>query len=807
MTLESVFLKLVNMSLSASFLILAVMLVRLLFKKAPKWIFCLLWGCVALRLLIPFSIESSFSLLPSSDPLPAEILYTPEPMIESGIPQIDEFINPILSESMTPAPGASVNPTQVWSFILAAVWVIGMALLLLYALVSYLLVRRKVRESVPLQDNIRLCDKIPSPFILGMLRPMIYLPSSMNDADAAYVIAHENAHLARRDHLWKPFGFALLILHWFNPLVWVGYILLCRDIELACDEKVIGKMETAEKKQYSEVLLACSVHRRLIAACPLAFGEVGVKERIKNVLNYKKPAFWIIVLALIACVVTAVCFLTNPPTGVNERLAVFLDCQIAAHHQSEQTDDNFCALDYQVLGKRTRGDTVTVYMWVLYEEFSWDSEIDGGVKQESGAHTPTVITAKKVGDAYELVEYRTPRDGSYYADDIREMFPMRMWADAMDSEKFYKIQGPILAEMAYEYYKENVPLTDTGDSTDIADVGGADAPEEMVETRLLTLDDVIALAAKGDDLMWEDFAPFTYTDVGKELYIQGGLTIYDYKIKYKNDHSTGYFLHLLLGDTKTDGKPMYALLYCDFHTQSNLELRGADVNAFIEKHSPVSTYVTEHKFLDPPYYTQHISIRRPYDSNTESALEKLYGQEIDNALYYHEGYQDCSHCEYTRYFGWYPCRYGTTECRGGCDYYMPAWRLTMAMNTEYLETIVFPALLLSFESAENTENIRACIEENRAAYDTLLSYNDFTLRYIFKCFIAGGPTGLRGEILCELLKDFNPEHVLALDADNGQMYFSAWENSVKRIREQHGDAWMEENFPAGALLLRMLERQ
>lgn len=782
MSLESVFLKLCNMSLSASFLILAVMLVRLIFKKAPKWIICILWGCVALRLLIPFSIESSLSLLPSSEPLPEEILYTPDPMIESGIPPLDELINPILSESLAPVPGDSANPTQAWSFILAAAWGIGMALLLLYAAVSYLLVCRKVRESVPLRDNIRLCDRISSPFILGVFRPTIYLPSEMNEADASYVIAHENAHLARRDHLWKPLGFALLILHWFNPLVWIGYILLCRDIEIACDEKVIGKMETAEKKQYSEVLLACSVHRRLIAACPLAFGEVGVKERIKNVLNYKKPAFWIIVLALIVCVVTAICFLTNPPSNVDERLAVFLDCQIAEHHQSEQMGDNFCALDYQVLGKRTRGDTVSVYMWVLYEEFSFDPALDGGVKKESGAHTATVITAKKDGDHYTLVEYWTPRDGSYYADDIRDKFPLRMWADAMDSEKFYKIQSPLLAEMAYEYYKEHPPVTDSGDSTDIADVGSVDEPEKVTDTRLLTLDDVIALSKKGDQLTVQDFKPFTWEYTG--LWNPGNVGCFPISDSFR----------LYIGFTP-DCTLTYAYLYATLYDQ-RIEIRTEDVAAFIDEHTAPPTHV--HSFTDGPYYTTHIAVE------TVS-----YGNVIDppaKHLRYHEVYRDCAACGYTEYLGWVYCGTGKgskyTNCTGGCANTNLFDHIATRLATEEQEAEI--RYLIDSMVDTGFEDLWTCLRECSNIYTRLLAYDDYTLRYVLKCFIAGGQTGLRGEILAQLLKDFDPEHVLALDADNGQMYFSAWKNSVKRVREQHGDAWMEENYPTGALLLRML---
>ncbi|MBR5615419.1 MAG: hypothetical protein IKW66_01230, partial [Clostridia bacterium] len=315
--MDAVFLKLLNLSLTASWLCLAVLLVRLLLKKAPKAISCALWALVGLRLLFPFSIESMLSLIPSAEPLPEDILLSPTPTINSGIPIVNEVVNPVISGSLAPNPGDSVNPLQVITTVAGYVWVIGMVAMLVYMLVTYLRVRRKVTEAAKIEGNVYECDHINTPFILGVIRPRIYLPSSMSDSDRAFVIAHEKAHLRRLDHVWKPLGFLLLTVYWFNPLLWLGYILLCRDIELACDEKVIRELGTDIKKQYSEALINCSVPRRAISACPLAFGEVGVKGRIKSVLSYKKPAFWIILVAVVALIVTGVCFLTDPPAPEN----------------------------------------------------------------------------------------------------------------------------------------------------------------------------------------------------------------------------------------------------------------------------------------------------------------------------------------------------------------------------------------------------------------------------------------------------------------------------------------------------------
>ena len=311
--MNELFLKIINMSISASWLILAVLILRLVLKKAPKWVNVLLWGIVAVRLICPLSFESALSLIPSSETIPLDIEMAAKPTIDSGVPAINSVVNPVLSSFAPPQHVlTSANPLQIWIPILNIIWLIGVGALLLYTAVSYWRLCRKVDTAVRYKDNIFQSENVSSPFVLGIIKPRIYLPFNMNGQDLEHVVAHEQAHIRRKDHWWKPLGFLLLTIHWFNPLMWLAYVLLCRDIELACDEKVIKELGNEQRADYMQALVACSVNRRMIAACPLAFGEVGVKERVKSVMNYKKPAFWVIIIAVIICVGVAVCFLTNP---------------------------------------------------------------------------------------------------------------------------------------------------------------------------------------------------------------------------------------------------------------------------------------------------------------------------------------------------------------------------------------------------------------------------------------------------------------------------------------------------------------
>lgn len=349
--MEKLFLKILDMSIMGSILVAVALLLRILFRRAPKWISCLLWGVVALRLIGPFSLESRFSLIPVKEPvssvitneahvevlqeevmwqgdvivpsqggvaIPAQGLETPMQPKEAH--RTEQAVNGEESTELRNGESTDAKRKVATSarnknrhlVVLTSLWMAGIFVMLGYALVSYLLLRRKVRGSVKYEKRIRLCDYIDAPFILGIINPHIYIPSGMSGQQMAHALAHEKAHLKRLDHLWKPLGFAVLAVHWFNPLVWVAYIFLCRDIEIACDEKVVRAMEREETMAYAQTLLDFEKEHRTILMCPLAFGEVSVKERIKHVLHYKKPTFWVILVALLCCVIASVCFLTNP---------------------------------------------------------------------------------------------------------------------------------------------------------------------------------------------------------------------------------------------------------------------------------------------------------------------------------------------------------------------------------------------------------------------------------------------------------------------------------------------------------------
>ena len=316
--MNELFLKMFNLGVTASYLALAVILIRAIFRKAPKRVFPFLWGLVALRLLFPFSIESSLSLIPSAETVNPEILVAEEPAISSGIAFVNRVVNPILKESLSPDPATGSHSVRTSVSIAFVIWVVGVAAMLVYALISYLRLKRDVKTAVRLELSVWKSDRIASPFVLGLIRPQIYLPFSLSESDVDYVLAHERAHIARKDHWIKPFGYLLLSLHWFNPIMWIAYVLFCRDVELACDEKVIKGLNLEQRADYSQSLLTCSISHGRITACPLAFGEIGVKERVKRVLNYKKPTFWVILAVVAAGVILAVCFLTNPPkTDIN----------------------------------------------------------------------------------------------------------------------------------------------------------------------------------------------------------------------------------------------------------------------------------------------------------------------------------------------------------------------------------------------------------------------------------------------------------------------------------------------------------
>ena len=361
------------MSVSAGVIVLAVLLLRLPLKKAPKWITVLLWSIAAFRLVCPVTVESAVGLIPSfagtlqvGDALDAGIISNAGDISDDGNSGIDNGVNNVIIDSELDFDNNNsgyeaisnekyIGADDVIKFlangIFSVVWLAGIAVLFVYTAVGYIRIKNRTATAVLLRDNIFQSENVASPFVFGIIKPRIYLPFNMSEGDMENVIAHEEAHIKRKDYIVKPLGFLLLAVHWFNPVIWLGYEVFCKDIELACDEKVVKDYTAKQRADYSQTLLFCSVNRKMPAACPLTFGEVGVKTRVKSVLNYKKPGFWVSIAAIIVIVAAAVCFLTSPKTSANEG-----DYSVAAVYEVTPSEE--------LEQKRENGE------YIIYTEYS-----------------------------------------------------------------------------------------------------------------------------------------------------------------------------------------------------------------------------------------------------------------------------------------------------------------------------------------------------------------------------------------------------------------------------------------------------
>lgn len=624
--MEAVFLRILNMSIAAGWLILAVAALRLFMKKAPGWIHCLLWLMVAVRLICPVSFESVWSLIPSGETISPKIVYSQTPAINSGVPAINSAVNPVLKESFTPDPAAGANPLQIWTYIAAAVWILGVEVMLACALVSYWRLHRKVRAAVPAGPGVWICDEVETPFILGIVRPRIYLPSYIkaeNEAVTAHVLAHEKAHLKRRDHWWKPFGYLLLALYWFNPAVWLAYILFCRDIELACDEKVVREYSLAEKKAYSDALLSCSVSRGMVAACPLAFGETDVKERVKKVLYYKKPGFWAVLAATVVCVVVAVCFLTNPE-GHHDTLRFRADSQAALDRQggwfdvkldgkvksgifhAEQWQNGQCTKSgYISIDQDVKELSLTCSVVKDEEDGVWVGvDIQLGPSGPDGnclltrfmlpERRPAGVPGRGLGfsfTSYEEGEYIQVAPGenrilaamafdlgngveSYSCEGL-EQDPERL----ENAEYLVVIRGgfsdeeiPAQQEEAAREYAGGQDLISQSDADSVRD--GSSVQGENLPDRILTLEEILVLSEKGESLTWSDFDEYSYAETGSGLYIR----------VYETDSP----FTLWIGGGSPGAEPMYIYLQAPEtaagQEPDHIDIRDEDAESFIRAH-------------------------------------------------------------------------------------------------------------------------------------------------------------------------------------------------------------------------------
>ena len=786
------FLKTLNMSIAASWLIMAVVLLRLVLKKAPKWIVVLLWGIVALRLVVPFSFESALSLIPSAETFNAHNIQYETPAISSGIPAINNAVNPVLGETFAPNPAASVNPLYVWTFIVSVIWFIGIAAMLLYAVISYVRVRRSVAERIPYEGNIFLCDHVKSPFILGLVRPKIYLPSNMDATAMEPVIAHEKAHLARHDHWWKPLGFLILTVHWFNPLCWIAYVLLCRDIELACDEKVIRQMDLEGKKQYSTALLECNAQRRLVTICPLAFGEVGVKERVKNVLNYKKPTFWVIVVAVVACAVVAVCFATNPVTAEpstpnTERPTLIMNgnayvdpympvsslpygYQSAGKLTEEQANNTGLEgieyfihpskaedfYTYQECGTPISIDTVdsTKRQWAYVR---WIQDGNNAVDGRK-LTLDDVVMLSQMGDAlswsdFELYQGREVGSGLYIMRyEIDELFDVLVGGVPDETPWYIYIRVNNEADDRIDIRTEDVSTFIEAHRNDVPKVveptpdgGGEPAPEEpdfsTLSEEQTTIRQAILEHNRSADLTdlvpcasFAELASFVVDGSDFTEYIHYGWALYEeYRV-----------------------------------TDSGLEtVTGSHVPVAITFREDLSGNLTLEEYWEPragSYYVQDIREKFPA-SDVEDGM--------DSQKFILQQTQEC---------------YAQAVAATGLD--------TNKVIGLLIETICSSPALSS--------NPGDYIEEHSIEYRELTYYGRYTLKYCFTEFLKGGQTDLRGHIMKAAIDDIAPEAQLNLSAETGQEYFDAWKDAAMSVKEQHGMEWIEAHQPAIYLLLSML---
>lgn len=389
--MDRLFITILNNALVASWIILAVIILRFVFKKfikkIPKWVNCLMWVLVAVRLVFPFSIESIFSVVPSAKPVPMDIEYAKVPQIDSGIYAINTVINPVLQNNFTTAEIDTVNKMQLVFIIASYIWVVGVAGLLIYALISFALLKKQVKNANRADKGVYVCDTIDSPFIFGIFRPNIYIPNSLDEDNRLCVIEHEKAHIKRGDFLWKPLGFIILSVYWFNPLCWIAYICLCKDIEYACDEKVTKDKDKDWKVKYCQALLDCSSQRRLVSACPVAFGEVSVKDRVKSVINYKKPAFWVICISVIVCAVVGVCFLTNPDSSTYS-----IDVVMPSGYDYNQSDEEFSPIRNKLTITLDEGQENTT-ICLIPTEAKTETEYDEPITLTAGV--PVTLEVEK----------------------------------------------------------------------------------------------------------------------------------------------------------------------------------------------------------------------------------------------------------------------------------------------------------------------------------------------------------------------------------------------------------------------------
>lgn len=820
------FLKLLNMSIAASWLILAVVLLRLLLKKAPKWIVMLLWGIVAIKLICPFTIESPASMIPDSvgsgelisewtnDYIGSIDIYHPDSVhydaaIGAGRKPISDGEGGYYVVTKHDQLGEPATIKNTVIPVLSVMWVAGITVLAFYAVISFCRLRRKVSEAVIFKENILLCDHVKSPFILGLVRPKIYLPSSMDTTAMEPVIAHEKAHLARRDHWWKPLGFLILTVHWFNPLCWIAYVLLCRDIELACDEKVIRQMDLDGKKQYSTALLECSTGRRLVTICPLAFGEVGVKERVKNVLNYKKPAFWVIIAAVVACGVVTVCFATNPKQDSPQ------EQRTVQARITEVENGSFLVAPVEGASELSSSDLFRVPITNMPPSPEprvgnvIEITYDGSILESYPAQFGTIYSMRVVsqGNSPEIEELRV-KYPEYFELGTFKGLEVYVWQMAENDYRFGLMQGTNREKTPEEKMalkgasaEEMALILSTFDIEDKDifvipwqnPVSSYMVTEDMVKgpeyinniRTMLGLDGVSMGSAGGEDTPTPAGPDTAVTTLSEEQ-----TAIHQAILEHNRSADPTGFVSCAsfaeLACIVVDGSDFSEYIHYCWALYEEYKATDNGLEAATGSHVPVaitfredpSGTLTLEEYWQPrdgSYYAQDIREKFP---------AHIVGDGMDSQKFILQQTQEC---------------YAQAIASTGLD----------------TEKVIGALIEMICSSPALSSNPGDYIEAHPIEYRELTYYGRYTLKYCFARFDEGGETGLDGQIMARVCEDIAVNWgedglrllVCEMPADGvttGQMWYNALKNNALSLLEQYREIELAERYPASYLLLSML---
>ncbi len=952
-----------NMSFAASWLVLAVVLLRLVLKKAPRWIHVLLWAMVGLRLVCPLTLESALSLIPSAQVVSPQIVLDDSPAIHTGIPPVDQVINPVFTQTFTPDPTGSANPLQIWVAVAGIAWLAGMAAMGIYTAISYWRLRRRVMDAVLLEERIYQSGRIDSPFVLGFFRPRIYLPAALRAENMPYVIAHERAHICRKDHWWKPLGFLILAVHWFNPLMWLAYILLCRDIELACDEKVVRLLDAPSRADYSQALLSCSVSRASIAACPLAFGEVGVKARVKSILNYKKPGFWILLAAVIACVAVAVCFLTDPANDTQESsykssysdrvLAIGVrnsDGSVleekatwyyfAVHSGDIVTVPGDVPLKVTIQSVKEKDFTVT-FDTALYYEGQQTQELEmkavswkdlhtgtpGGSTQYSFLNMSRVTNFEGafpwIPDTTGMREERTTMHPSFpgvtfYCSTssvrseggpwgqwelftgmpVRNVFFSDLSGDGLPEicatvcfgsgmidtyvmvvdfaagdlfmlrdrgiyDYFLEVEDNTLVCVKRPYNKDEElarsqlslvnaaggsgrKLVMTGSSSKNEPVvDGTEAPGTVSPEENLTLEAVLELAKKGEDLTWEDLEPYNGTDIGSGLYIMFYPIDDVYRLLVSGGGPDGPIMSANLGirdtglwvDIRTGDVAVF--LKENGEEARNVKISDAIIQAHKKEYPDGLVNAAAFRILD----TERVS-GTPLFGKTEHTVEEIV------YLYTMYGTYAASGGTPSMVTGQYAPAVAVFRIDASGGYTLTEyWEAQPGQNAESDIRSRFPAELAEqvldgtsyvdelekqcrkqvlnklYTSGNLPDRIETLlhnimsspahssapgdyIRDHPESYAELMSYGEYALRYCFGQFMNGGQTDLRGHIMAIACEDIMASwgETYRIEPENrmtGQDWFASFRSLAVELDRKFPDAQLHTEYPGAWLLTQM----